>query len=270
MALQDHHLLVEKDHVVARKGPKENRFRPSIDALFRSAGYVFGSRVIGVVLTGALDDGTSGMWTIKRLGGLAICQDPEEAAFPEMPRSLQKYVEVDHTLRLKDMGALLTRLVSQPADDGFQANPDDLKRVALEVEIATADNAFEKGIMELGEMAPFTCPSCYGALVRLKEGNRVRYRCHTGHSFSASALLSGITESVEETLWQAMRGLEETTMLLKHLGEHIEETGDSETAGLFFTKAERTAASARVVHDSVFEQETMSGDLRYQQEINDQ
>lgn len=84
-----------------------------------------------------------------------------------------------------------------------------MERLALEVNIATSDNAFERGIMDLGDMAPFTCPSCNGALVRLKEENRVRYRCHTGHAFSASALLAGISESVEDKLWQAMRGLEE-------------------------------------------------------------
>lgn len=264
VALQDHHLLVEKECVVVRKGPKENRFRPSIDALFRSAAYVFGSRVIGVVLTGALDDGTSGMWSIKRLGGMVICQDPEEAAFPEMPSSVVKYVEPDYILPLKEMGAVLTRLVSETAFDGNTATEEDLKRLALEVQIATSNNAFEKGVMELGEMAPFTCPSCHGALVRLKEDKRVRYRCHTGHSFSASALMAAITEAVEETLWQAMRGLEETVMLLQHMGEHISDSGDDDTAQIFFTKAMETAGKARVVHDSVFQQELLSGDLQFQ------
>lgn len=110
--------------------------------------------MIGVVLTGALDDGTSGMWNIKRLGGLAICQDLDEAAFPEMPRSLQQYVEVDHTLKLKDIGPLLCRLVAEPASDNGPASEEDLRRLALEVEIATADNAFEKGIMDLGRRLP--------------------------------------------------------------------------------------------------------------------
>lgn len=104
-------------------------------------------------------------------------------------------------------------------------------------------------------------------MVKLKEGERIRYRCHTGHSFSASAFLSGVSESVEETLWQAMRGLEETTMSLWHMGTHMNEAGDSETASLFFKKALQTADRARVVHDSVFEQELISGNLQYQSEV---
>lgn len=266
VAVPDHHLLIEEGQVVVRKGPRENRFRPSIDALFRSAAYVYGTRVIGVVLTGALDDGTSGLWTIKRLGGVAVCQDPEEATFPEMPQSVQEYVETDFTVRLAEMGAILTRLVSETVTEKQNVSKEDLKRVALEVNIATADDAFEKGIMEMGDLAPFTCPSCHGALVRLKEGRRVRYRCHTGHSYSASALLAGISESVEETLWEAMRGLEETTMLLQHIGEHIMDAGNHDTANLFMKKANETAARARIVHESVFQQERISADLKHKKE----
>ncbi len=263
VAPPDHHLLLEEKHVAVKKGPKENRFRPSVDALFRSAAYIYRTRVVGVILTGALDDGTSGLWTIKRLGGVAVCQDPEEATFPEMPNSVQEYVETDYTLPVAEMPALLTRLVSEPAGQNREIPEEDLDRVKLEVEIATADNAFEKGIMEMGDLAPFTCPGCHGALVRLQEGKRVRYRCHTGHSFTASALLAGISESVEETLWAAMRGLEETTMLLQHMGEHIMDGGDHEVANRFLRKANETAERARIVHESVFQQERISADLKY-------
>lgn len=268
VAPPDRHLMLEEEYVTARKGPKENRFRPSIDALFRSAAYVYGTRVIGVVLTGSLDDGTSGLWTIKRLGGLAVCQDPEEAPFPEMPKSVQEYVETDYTTSMAEMGPLLTRLVSEPADAKYKASTEDLERVKLEVQIATKDNAFEQGIMEMGDLAPFTCPSCHGALVRLKEGTRVRYRCHTGHSYSANSLLAGVSESVEETLWQAMRGLEEITMLLQHMGEHIMDAGDHAVADRFMKKANETAERARIVHDSVFNHERISGDFKYKNEGN--
>ena len=266
VAPPDRHLLIEEDCVVVRKGPKENRFRPSIDALFRSAAYVYRTRVIGIILTGALDDGTSGLWTIKRLGGMAICQDPEEATFPEMPKSVQEYVETDYTCGVAEMGDLLSRLVSERVEKKHEVPEEDLKRVALEVQIATADNAFEKGIMDVGDLAPFTCPSCHGALVRLKEDKRVRFRCHTGHSFSASSLLAGISESVEETLWQAMRGLEETTMLLQHMGEHIMDAGDHEVANRFMKKANETAERARIVHRSVFQQERISADFKFKEE----
>lgn len=263
VATPDHHLLVEDDHVIVRKGPKENRFRPSIDALFRSAAYVYGARTIGVVLTGALDDGTSGMWMISRRGGKAIVQDPEEAAYPEMPLNVMQYVKADYCLPVAEIGGILARLVLEEEVENLKIPEGELKRLAIEVKIATKDNAFERGIMDLGEMAPFTCPSCHGALVSLKEGDRVRYRCHTGHSFSASVLLAGLAESVEDTLWQAMRGLEETTMLLQHIGEHIMDAGDHQVAELFLKKANATADRARIVHDSVLKQDRLSKDLRY-------
>lgn len=115
----------------------------------------------------------------------------------------------------------------------------------------------------MGEIAPFTCPDCNGALVSLKEGNRVRYRCHTGHAFTASTLLAGLTESVEETLWAAMRGLEETAMLLQHIGDHMMDEGDHVVADTIFKKANQTAERARIVHDSVFEQEQLSRDFQF-------
>ncbi|AHM58341.1 chemotaxis protein CheB [Flammeovirgaceae bacterium 311] len=266
VAPPDHHMLIEGNNVLIRKGPKENRFRPSIDALFRSAAYEYGKRVVGVILTGALDDGTSGLWTIKRLGGVAICQDLQEATFPEMPQSAINYVDVDYTVKVSEIGAILSRLVSEQVKEAHKVHRKEMERLALEVEIAGEDNAFEKGIMNIGDMAAYTCPSCHGALIMIKEGRRVRYRCHTGHAFTASALLAGITETVEETLWQAMRGLEETSMLLQHIGEHIMDSGDHEDASIFMKKANETADRARVIHDSVFKHERMSADLQYNKE----
>lgn len=265
VACPDHHLILEDDNVLVKKGPKENRFRPSIDALFRSAAYTYKERVIGVVLSGALDDGTSGLWTVKRMGGIAICQDPEEAAFPEMSLSVQKFVEADYILPISEMGAVFNKLVSEDSAEEQEVPQEELDRLALEIKIATSDNAFERGIMEMGEVSPFTCPSCNGALIRMKEDVRVRYRCHTGHAFTASALLAGISKSVEEILWQAMRGLEETSMLLRNIGDEIKEAGNDDVAGNFLQKAEETADKARTVHDSVFETERFSADLQYKQ-----
>ncbi|NIJ52960.1 chemotaxis protein CheB [Dyadobacter arcticus] len=96
---------------MVKRGPKENRFRPSIDALMRSA------RVIGVVLTGFLNDGTSGLWSIKRFGGVTIIQNPQDALYPDMPRNVLEYVDVDHNLPLADIGALLNKLIDQPVVD---------------------------------------------------------------------------------------------------------------------------------------------------------
>jgi two-component system chemotaxis response regulator CheB len=260
VAPPDKHIILEANRIVVRRGPKENRFRPSIDALFRSAAYVYGPRAIGVVLSGVLDDGTSGLWSIKRLGGIAIVQDPDEALYPEMPRSAMEHVKIDHVARAAELGPLLARLVREAAPLDDHVDREELRRLGLEVEIAGHDGAFEKGIMKWGEMAPFTCPECHGALVRLKEGSLLRFRCHTGHAFTPSTLLAGITETVEDTLWQAMRGVEEQAMLLEHVAEHLRDTGRTDTAEMFLDKARQARDRAQVIHDSLPEHEQLSAD----------
>src|SRR3954466_9494121 len=221
VAEPDHHLLIEEGKVIVKRGPKENRFRPSIDALFRSAAYVYGPRVIGVVLSGVLDDGTSGLWTIKRLGGLALIQDPKDAIFPSMPINASEYVKIDHSLPVADMAKLLVELTEEPALPRPKLAMKDLKRLETEILIATHDNAFEMGIIEMGQLTAFTCPECNGALSRLKEGNIIRFRCHTGHAFTINALLSEVSEKVEDLLWQGMRGLEESNLLLTQMAAHF-------------------------------------------------
>lgn len=125
VANNDRHLLVEEGRVLVKKGPKENRFRPSVDALFRSAAYTYGSRVIGIILSGMLDDGTSGLWTIKQLGGVGIIQEPSEAMFPQMPENVLEYIEVDHRLPVADMGALLKELCAVDAPGTKDLNSED-------------------------------------------------------------------------------------------------------------------------------------------------
>jgi two-component system, chemotaxis family, protein-glutamate methylesterase/glutaminase len=260
VAPPDKHIILEASRMVVRRGPKENRFRPSIDALFRSAAYVYGPRVIGVVLSGVLDDGTSGSWSIKRLGGLTIIQDPEDALQPQMPRNVAEYVEVDHVATAAALGPLLARLVREPAPPEPQVEPDELRRLGLEVEIAAHDGAFEKGIVHWGEMAPFTCPECHGALVRMKEGSMIRFRCHTGHAFTPSTLLAGITEAVEEMLWDAMRCVEEQAMMLEHLAAHLRESGRAEQADQFMDQSRHARDRAQVIHDSLPEHPQLSAD----------
>jgi two-component system, chemotaxis family, protein-glutamate methylesterase/glutaminase len=263
VAPPDHHMLIEEDKVVIKKGPKENRFRPSVDALFRSAAYIYGPRVIGIVLTGALDDGTSGMWSIKRLGGITIVQEPGEAFFPEMPLNVLQYVDVDHVVAVTKMGRLLETLTHEKVDRKPHISRDEEELLKMEVTISTKDNAFELGIIDKGEFTPMTCPECHGALVRLKEGRLIRFRCHTGHAFTASALLAGITQSTEETLWQAMRSMEEATILMNHIANHFDESGEIESAEIFRQKAKDNGKRARVIHDSVFKTERLSEDVRY-------
>src|SRR3954447_215104 len=156
----DHHMLVENHRVVVKRGPKENRFRPSIDALFRSAAYNYRADAIGVVLSGALDDGTSGLWTIKRLGGIAIVQQPNDARFESMPLNALEQVNVDYTIPASEIGPLLVRLVAADRSKA-PAERELRRRVGIDLAIAAEGGAFEKGIMDMGELTPFTCPECH-------------------------------------------------------------------------------------------------------------
>jgi two-component system chemotaxis response regulator CheB len=265
VAPPDHHMLLEEDRVLVTRGPKENRFRPSIDALFRSAAYTYGPRVIGVVLTGYLDDGTSGLWSVRRMGGLAIIQDPRDAEQPAMPTNALEFVEADYLVPLVQLGPLLVRLTQEPAPAKTRLPAAQLDLLKIELTIAKQGGGFELGIINKGELTPFTCPDCHGALTQLIEGKLIRYRCHTGHAYTVSALLSEVTQSVESMLYQSMRGLEETKMLLQNLGQHFVEKGQPLVANLFFEKADETGQQAQVVHESILKQEALSGDLQFYQ-----
>lgn len=201
--------------MLVKRGPKENRFRPSIDALFRSAAYTYGPRVIGVILTGMLDDGTSGMWSIKRLGGVSVIQDPQEAAYPSMPNSVAQQVAVDYCVRLADLASLFRKLMDQPVGQRPTLSEAEETRINSEVKIAQAYPALQMNVLNLGQPSQLTCPECHGALVRIEEGKFVRYRCHTGHGFSSKSLLKEINQAVEESLWNAIRALEETLILVR-------------------------------------------------------
>jgi two-component system, chemotaxis family, protein-glutamate methylesterase/glutaminase len=266
VAPPDHHLLIDDGHLAVKKGPKENGFRPSIDALFRSAAYSHGPGAIGVVLSGALHDGASGLWSIKHLGGLAIVQDPYEAKYSSMPRSALEYVEVDYRVRSREISPLLVELVRElPAfetntgHDGTERDEDLENRIAKEVQIAAGTNLSPRAILELGELSSFTCPECHGALIKIVEGKLSRFRCHTGHGFSEDTLLEGILQSTGEMIWQVARGLQEGQMLLEHMGRHIQRAGDRARAEKFLAKARDLGKRASRFQDAAREHESMSG-----------
>lgn len=260
VAPPDHHMLIERGGIAVAKGPKENRFRPSIDALFRSVAYSHGPRAIGIVLSGALDDGTSGLWTIKRLGGIAVVQQPSDARFESMPLSALEQVQIDHMLSAAAIGQLLPELTNAPAPADMRSDSDLTKRVRLELAIAADGNAFDKGIMEVGKLTPFTCPECHGVLVALREHKMTRYRCHTGHGYSDSALLEAVMQSTGEMLWQVMRSYEEGVMLIRHMAQHAEASGDDRRNKIFCEKADDLQARSKILHDLVQQHESLSGD----------
>ena len=260
VAPPDHHLLIEGNRVLVTRGPKENRNRPSIDALFRSAAYSHGPNVIGIVLSGALDDGTSGLWSIKRMGGIAIAQDPSEASFDSMPASALSQVEIDHCVSAREMGPLLARLTRGKEPEATMDLTRDKSRIGVEVSVAIDGDAFKKGIMKAGILTPFTCPECHGVLVKLTEGKLSRFRCHTGHAYSSSALLSGIMEKIDESYWEAMRSLEEAAMLLEQAGKSFSEAGENETASLFRSHAQLATEQSRLLRNTILGSRRFSGD----------
>lgn len=262
VAPPDLHLLLDDGYMAVKRGPKENGFRPSIDALFRSAAYSYGPATVGVVLSGALNDGTSGLWTIKRLGGTAVVQDPEEAQYASMPRSALEYVDADYRVRSAEIPALLTRLASEPpARQTLPANhlePGFEERIAREVRIAAGTGIPEQAILELGESTAFACPACQGALVKIMDGKLARFRCHTGHGYTSDALLEAIMQTTGEKIWQAARGLQETKMLLEHMGRHIRDAGDPARAEKFFAKAHELEKQASRFQEITRDHESLS------------
>jgi two-component system chemotaxis response regulator CheB len=218
VAPPDHHLLVRTSHVVVTQGPKENRARPAIDPLFRSAAISFGHRAIGVVLSGALDDGTAGLAAIKGCGGTAIVQDPAEAAMGSMPQSALRHVIVDHVVSLQQMGPLLAKLVEEdPPRD--QREVVAIRR-AIQTELNYAAGEGEGAMIKhLGAPSLFTCPECHGALVEIAGASPLRYRCHTGHAFTAANLLAALRDTTEDALWTTIRSFQESAFLLRHLAE---------------------------------------------------
>ena len=268
VAPPDRHLLVEAGRVRVTKGPKENRFRPAVDPLFRSAAHAYNNRVIGVVLSGALDDGTAGLWTIKHRGGLAVVQNPMDAEVPSMPENALRQVAVDYSVPVSEMAELLVRLSGEPISETSAAVMENDEKTEIEVRIAAEKSAFEMGVMRLGEPSPYTCPDCHGVLLVLKDGGLKRFRCHTGHAYSADTLLATVTENIENSLYSAMRGVEESIMLLNHLGDHFAETNQRKLAALYFQKAQESESRAQFVRQAVLSHEHLSNDSLLQQAEN--
>lgn len=226
LAPADFHMLIKPGIVSLTKGPHENRWRPSIDVLFRSAAAAYNSRAIGVVLSGMLDDGTSGMSAIKRCGGTCIVQEPLEADYQDMPQNVINHVEVDYRVPVTDIGYILDDIFSKDAKPDHEV-PDDVK---LEAQITERMTSSIDDLKKIGVHSNYTCPDCGGGLWEINNEPQPRYRCHTGHVYTAKLLLEKQTEELEETLWVSIRMMEERRNLLVNLARHEEEVGRSSAA----------------------------------------
>lgn len=204
VAPPDNHLMLRPGYMQVVRGPKENGYRPAIDALFRTAATAYGSRVIGVVLTGNADCGTAGLLSIVARGGLAVVQDPREARVLDMPANAIRHVAVNHIVPLDQMAPLLGRLVGEPAPEP----PTTIPRALMELEGS-----------EPGIPSPFVCPLCDGAITETEMNGFQSFRCHVGHSFSLNAVAAEQADQVERALWAAIRALDEAAALSRKLAD---------------------------------------------------
>lgn len=248
IAPPDHHLLLEDGYIRLTHGPKENYFRPAVDPLFRSAAYSYGTRVIGVVLSGGLDDGTAGLWRIKNNGGSAIVQDPEDAEARSMPESALREVEVDYCAPVSEIAGILMKIEADGID--IDAVIKD-KITELENRSTEGDKQAARKSFEMGELSPFTCPDCRGVLSKIVEGGISRFRCHTGHAFSADTLLATLGRRVENDLYTALAGMDESIWLLNHMGDHLAEINQTQEAALYFIKARETEGHSDSVRATI-------------------
>ncbi|RAU82902.1 chemotaxis protein CheB [Pontibacter arcticus] len=218
----DKHLLLNGTRMLVVKGPRENQFRPAIDPLFRSAAAHHGANVMGIILTGFMSDGVIGMECVKRCGGLTIVQHPDDAEFPVLPENVIRQVELDYVVPVSEMGIIVEELASQPLQESLTV-PADIRQEALIAErvMSSATQTSIEDLDKAGSRTAYSCPDCGGGLWELsQEGTIVRYRCHSGHAYSQESLLTGMSNSLEETLWVALRTLEERRNILQKMSQN--------------------------------------------------
>ncbi|MDZ8185968.1 MAG: chemotaxis protein CheB [Nostoc sp. ChiSLP02] len=221
VARPDYHLLVKSGYLQLTRGPRENHHRPAIDPLFRTAARAYGERVIAVILTGMLDDGTAGLMAVKMRDGVAIVQDPDDALYSGMPKSAIENVEdIDYILPLSEIPSVLVTLANTPM--ATQAEKPVPSQMEYESDMAQLNTEIlENGTLPPGKPSTFTCPDCGGTLWEIEEGNILRFRCHVGHAFGAKTLQAMQSEDVEEALWSAIRALQEKAKLSERMASRM-------------------------------------------------
>jgi two-component system chemotaxis response regulator CheB len=255
IATPDVHLMLDEHTVVLSHGARENRHRPSIDVLFRSAAVAFGPRVTGVVLSGMLDDGAAGLWAIKRRGGVAVVQDPDDAEFPDMPRNAMEVAAVDYCVSAKELAETLVRVASEPVPALVEAASRNMTR---EVRMAARNDTSMEELDALGQRVPFTCPECGGALWEL-EGGGPRFRCHVGHAYSLKTLALEQAARVEAALWAGLRKLEEAERLARRMETYARALGNERSASYHADMARASADHAETLR-TVLEQNSGAAD----------
>jgi two-component system, chemotaxis family, protein-glutamate methylesterase/glutaminase len=233
VAPPDRHLLIDDSRILLSRNATENGHRPAVDVLFRTSARVYRRRVIAVVLTGNLDDGTAGLAIVKRYGGVTVVQDPKEADYPSMPASAIANVQVDHVLPLADIGPLLDELVRQPLPPESVNNPEE-----GDEESNAMREQLEADGSESGVASGFTCPECGGSLFEKPGQKPLHFRCRTGHAYSPESLLAKQSETLESALWAALRSLEENAALARRMEKRVREAGRDRAGERYAQRAE--------------------------------
>ncbi|WP_348771475.1 chemotaxis protein CheB [Azospirillum sp. SYSU D00513] len=248
VAPPDRHMLLRGGQVLIRRGPQENRCRPAIDPLFRSAAVSHGARVVGVVLTGTLGDGTAGLRAVKACGGTAVVQDPADAEWPDMPRNALAKAEVDHCLSLPALADLLVRLAGEPAGPS-PAVPESLR---VEARISEMEPDTMNGPMPtVGRDSGMSCPECGGGLMEIQDGPLLRFRCHTGHAYSSHALSEEQISGLERAIYVALRTQNERFLLFEKLADNARTNGQTRTAAKWDAAAQEASEHVEVLRGAL-------------------
>jgi two-component system, chemotaxis family, protein-glutamate methylesterase/glutaminase len=249
VAPPDFHMLVRGPGIHLSAGPRENGHRPAIDPLFRSAARAYGSRLIGVVLSGTLDDGTDGLRLIKQRGGATVVQDPADAAYPGMPQSAIDFVGPDLVMPIAEMGEALFALIDSPLPDppgsATVEDPASQQVDLVEVEFGREDPA--------GAPTLLTCPDCGGVMLERNDGGLLRFACQVGHSYSPESFEEHQGEALEGALWSAIRTLDERADLLNRMARRADRQGDgmTGTGERLQRKADQALAQADQIRHTV-------------------
>jgi two-component system, chemotaxis family, protein-glutamate methylesterase/glutaminase len=265
IARPDHHLTIEGTTIRVLRGPRENRHRPAIDPLFRTAAREYGPRVIGVVLSGLLDDGSAGLYAIKQRGGVAIAQDPSDAVWKSMPSHAIEYAKPQHVLPAGDIASLLSELVrgregetTMPRVTTTKKNSSATKnhKPKSEAALGKADANRDAAYVEESEGTPsvFACPECHGVLWELKDGKMVRFRCRVGHSFGTESLRKELSTASESALWAAVRALEEKSAFQRRLSETMGH--DKKISSRLIDQSSADATNANLIRDMIFQHDS--------------